>query len=148
MEDFLPLYSEDDTCELAEIISSQVQSGDVIALSGELGCGKTFFSKCLCKYLGVQEYVSSPSYIILNEYEGIFQIAHFDLYRLNNAEEVMEIGLQDFIEKKLTIIEWYEVAQNLLPAHTIFMDFTFENDLRIVHIHTTKNLILHPLPSK
>lgn len=138
MEKIIKLNSEADTIALAKEIAGQVKTGDVIALSGELGAGKTFFTQALCRFLEVAEYVSSPSYIILNEYEGRFPIAHFDLYRLNSVEEVFEIGLVDLLDQRLTIIEWYEVARELLPEHTIYLDFELKDDLRYVKMNSGK----------
>jgi len=136
------LDSQEKTCQLAESIASQVNIGDVLALSGELGAGKTFFTQCFCKHLGVTEYVSSPSYILLNEYLGKFPIAHFDLYRLDSLDEVLETGLPDFIELRVTVIEWYEVARDLLPKNTIYLDFEITETKRLVRINTKRDLII------
>jgi tRNA threonylcarbamoyladenosine biosynthesis protein TsaE len=134
MEKILILRSEAETIRLAEKISRQVTIGDVIALSGELGAGKTFFAQALCRFLGVTEYVSSPSFIILNEYEGRFPIAHYDLYRLGSVEEVLEVGIPEIFEQRLTIIEWYETAQELLPPETVYLDFLLVDDQRKVRV--------------
>jgi len=142
MIQLIKLDSQKKTCQLAESIASQVNIGDVLALSGELGAGKTFFTQCFCKHLGVTEYVSSPSYILLNEYLGKFPIAHFDLYRLDSLDEVLETGLPDFIELRVTVIEWYEVARNLLPENTIYLDFEITETKRLVRINTKRDLII------
>jgi len=142
MIQLINLDSLEKTCQLAGKIASQVNIGDVIALSGELGAGKTYFTQCFCKHLGVSEYVSSPSYILLNEYLGRFPIAHFDLYRLDSLDEVLETGLPDFIEQRITVIEWYEVARDLLPKNTIFLDFELTETKRLVKLNTSRNLMI------
>jgi tRNA threonylcarbamoyladenosine biosynthesis protein TsaE len=76
----------------------------------------------------VQENVSSPSFVILNEYIGKFPIFHFDLYRLDSEDELLEIGIFDVLEDGITIIEWPEMATNLLPKHTYHIYFRIEND--------------------
>ena len=144
MKQELVLKTEKETCDLAGIIAKQVKTGDVLALSGELGAGKTFFTQCVCRHLGVTGYVSSPSFILLNEYEGIYPIAHFDLFRLDSLEEVLEIGLADIIEQRLTIIEWYEIAEEILPEQTIYLNFEISDPGRIVSIRTSRELILNP----
>ncbi len=142
MKQELVLKTEKETCDLAEIIAKQVKTGDVLALSGELGSGKTFFTQCVCRHLGVTEYVSSPSYVLLNEYKGKFPIAHFDLFRLESLEEVLEIGLADIIEQRLTIIEWYEIAGEILPEQTIYFNFEISDLGRVVSIRTCRELML------
>jgi tRNA threonylcarbamoyladenosine biosynthesis protein TsaE len=107
---------------------------DVVALYGELGVGKTFFTRELCSFLEVRETVSSPSYVLMNEYDGKFPIFHLDLYRLNAAEEVLELGIHELFEKGILIIEWPEIAEEFLPQNTIKIKFKFENSHRIAEV--------------
>jgi tRNA threonylcarbamoyl adenosine modification protein YjeE len=130
----LQLKDENDTIALAEEIAPAIRKGDVLALYGDLGSGKTFFTKQLCHFLEVTENVSSPSFVILNEYYGKFPIFHFDLYRLENEEELLEIGIFDVLEEGITIIEWPELARNLLPYDTYHFYFTIEGNFRNVKI--------------
>ena len=134
MEKIIIIKTEKETRQLAEIIAPQLALGSVIALTGELGAGKTYFTQQLCKYLGVTENVSSPSYVLMNEYQGDFPITHIDLYRLSSPEEVLELGFYDMIEQRITIIEWPEVAEQFLPPQTIHITITFESDHRRVAI--------------
>ena len=97
------LKSKKDTDKLAKEIAENLQLGDVIALYGELGAGKTFFTQRLCKHLGVEENVSSPSYVLMNEYSGKYPVAHLDLYRIDAEEELLELGLYDLFENRITI---------------------------------------------
>jgi tRNA threonylcarbamoyladenosine biosynthesis protein TsaE len=125
------LKSKKDTDNLAEEIAKTLKLGDVIALYGELGAGKTFFTQKLCKYLGVEENVSSPSYVLMNEYSGKFSVAHLDLYRIDAEEELLELGLYDLFENRITIIEWAEIADRLLPDNTKKIRFEFDGSNRI-----------------
>ena len=128
------LYSKRDTEEFAISIAKQLSVGDILALYGELGAGKTFFTQMLCKALGVHENVTSPSYVLMNEYIGSISIAHLDLYRLNSEDELLELGLEDIFEDRLTIIEWPEISEKILPSRTIKLYFNLENDHRKVKL--------------
>ena len=128
------LRNENDTSLFAKELVPTLKQGDVLALYGELGAGKTFFTKQLCKYLGVQENVSSPSYVLMNEYMGNYIIRHLDLYRLDAADEVLELGLYDLFEDSITIIEWPEIADGMLPDNTIHIYFEFDGTNRNVKI--------------
>ncbi len=128
------LRSEDDTIEFAKELAPKLKKGDVLALYGELGAGKTFFTQQLCKFLGVKENVSSPSYVLMNEYQGHFIIRHLDLYRLDSVEEILELGLHDLYEDSITIIEWPEIAEGMLPENTIHIYFDFIDSNRKVTI--------------
>ncbi len=138
MNTIIELRKEDDTIDLAKKLAPSLRCGDVVALFGELGVGKTFFTKHLCKFLDVTENVSSPSYVLMNEYSGKFPIFHFDFFRLDSKDELMELGLYDIFDKGLTIIEWPEIAENLLPAKTIRIEFSFDGSYRKAKI--VKNL--------
>ncbi len=92
-----------------------------MALSGELGSGKTQFIKGICLGLGVEEIVNSPTFVIVNEYGSPnSQIFHFDLYRIKSAYEVINIGLYDYLNSGgIILIEWPELIESLLPLDTI-----------------------------
>jgi tRNA threonylcarbamoyladenosine biosynthesis protein TsaE len=128
------LKSEEDTRLLAQEIAAECQIGDVLALIGPLGAGKTFFTQKLCEFLGVEEIVSSPSYILLHEYSGRIPIAHLDLYRLVSFEETLELGLEEIMDGRLTIIEWAELVLPLLPEKTKKIRFELIGSDRIVNI--------------
>jgi tRNA threonylcarbamoyladenosine biosynthesis protein TsaE len=129
------LESEQATDNLAKEVSQNLILGDVIALYGPLGAGKTFFTQRLCQYLDVRETVSSPSYVLMNEYQGKFPIAHLDLYRLGTAEELLELGLFELFEEHLTIIEWAEIAEDVLPENTKKIRFELSGSNRIVYLN-------------
>lgn len=104
-------------CRLAE----SVTSGTVICLRGDLGVGKTVFAKGFCAALGVAEHVSSPTFTLVNEYElAGGMLYHFDLYRVEDADELYEIGFLDFVNgESISLIEWPERAEDVLPEKRI-----------------------------
>lgn len=94
----------------------------VIALYGEMGAGKTTFTKALCRALNVMEGVNSPTFTLINEYttEGGELIFHFDFYRINKLEEAFDIGFEEFVDSgHLCIIEWPEKIEQILPPDTL-----------------------------
>ena len=94
----------------------------VVALYGEMGAGKTTFTKALCKVLGVVDGVNSPTFNLINEYrtDKGEVVYHFDFYRINKLEEAFDIGFEEFIESgNLCIIEWPEKIEQILPSDTL-----------------------------
>lgn len=118
--------SEEETTALAVSLAEKLASGDVICLFGDLGVGKTVFTKGVCRALGTDEYVSSPTFTIVNEYEARdFSISHFDMYRIEDASELIEIGFDEYLSKNgICIIEWPENIYDELPKKRI--DVTIE----------------------
>ncbi len=107
---------ENETIVLGQKIAGILKVGDFICLDGDLGTGKTFLSKSIAKSLGVKEYITSPSYTIINEYEGKFPIYHFDVYRINDLEEMYEIGYEEyFFGEGVCLVEWANMIEELLP---------------------------------
>ena len=92
----------------------------VFAFYGSMGAGKTTFIKAICEELGVEDVVTSPTFAIVNEYEGKCPIYHFDFYRIKKLEEVYDMGYEDyFYGDGLCFIEWPEMMEELLPEGTI-----------------------------
>jgi tRNA threonylcarbamoyladenosine biosynthesis protein TsaE len=118
------LNSIEDTIKFAESFSINAQKGSCIALYGNLGVGKTLFSKALIsKLVGKNINVTSPTFNIVQTYDadnGI-KIYHFDLYRLKSSEEAYETGLQEALENAFCIIEWPQIIQETLPENTILI---------------------------
>lgn len=122
---------------MAAEIAPLLVPGDVICLWGGLGTGKTFFSGALMKKLGVAETVDSPSFVIMKEYQGErFPIFHLDLYRLKSEAEFLDLGITDIIETGLTLIEWPQIAVDLLPERflTLSLHFSYEDGKRAVEL--------------
>ncbi len=112
----LIVNSEDETKKLAKEYAAGLTSGDVVVLNGNLGTGKTFFIREAVKYFRV-EAVSSPTFALVNEYEGKTKIYHFDFYRINRIEELYDIGFEDYLndEEAIIFIEWGNLFEDILP---------------------------------
>ena len=103
----------------------------VVALYGEMGAGKTTFTKSLCKVLGVLDGVNSPTFTLINEYRTSDgeTIYHFDFYRINKLEEAFDIGFEEFVESgNLCIIEWPEKIEQILPPDTLRVKISVLDD--------------------
>ncbi len=111
-------HSEAETFALARRLSTSFADGDVVVLTGPLGAGKTVFVRGLAAGRKIAEAaVSSPSFGFVNEYPGMSPVYHFDLYRLNNLNELSEIGWDDYLQRSgLIVIEWGEKAAEYLPS--------------------------------
>ena len=114
-------YSEQETFELGKEIGESAQSGYVFTLEGDLGVGKTIFTKGLAYGLGVREDVVSPTFTIVQEYEdGRLPFYHFDVYRIGDVEEMDEIGYEDYIHGEgVCLIEWANLIEEILPETRI-----------------------------
>jgi tRNA threonylcarbamoyladenosine biosynthesis protein TsaE len=118
--------SPDETRTLAADLAKKLKPGSVLALHGDLGSGKTCFVQGLAEALGVKEIVNSPTFAIINEYQGRIRVYHVDLYRVNSAVEAEALGLEDILEEDgITAIEWPEIFSLLLPKETIHIYFEF-----------------------
>lgn len=97
----------EDTYELANKIASKLYGGDIILLNGDLGAGKTTFTKGLAKALGVEEVVTSPTFTFMKEYHGRIPLYHFDMYRVEDEDELYELGLNEYLYMQgVCVIEW------------------------------------------
>ena len=123
--------SLEDTSILAEKITPLLKNGCFISLLGEIGAGKTAFVKQVAKQMDIQEHVTSPSFVILNEYHtGIIPVYHFDLYRLEDVGvKTICDELREYSEGKiLTFVEWAEFSQEEIPFNRIEINVTYEDD--------------------
>ena len=113
--------SAEETYQLGEVLAGKAQRGEVYCLSGDLGVGKTVFTQGFAKGLGVPEDVNSPTFTIIQEYEGReMPFYHFDVYRISDIEEMEEIGYEDyFYGRGVCLIEWAELIEELLPKKRI-----------------------------
>lgn len=105
-------FCEKDTFEIAEILSKTAKPGQVYALEGELASGKTVFAKGFGAGLNIKDQVTSPSYSLLNIYNGDVDLYHFDLYRLSR-EEISDLAPEEYFDKGVCLIEWANNAENL-----------------------------------
>ena len=125
-----------DTQRLGQKIGSGLKGGEIIALTGNLGTGKTTFVQGLAQGLGIKERVLSPTFILMRQYQGELDLYHLDMYRLdtNFYEEVRNLGLQEIWgkEKNVVVIEWAEKIKDHLPSGTIWIDLTPIGEERLV----------------
>ena len=123
------VHSTEETKNVAYELGRHLKPGDVLALYGDLGSGKTTFTAFLAEALGMQTRVQSPTFVIARTYRGgdgdIKEVNHIDLYRFTSYGEVENIGLSEFFSEKhtITIIEWPEIADKILPEKTIKINF-------------------------
>ena len=123
-------FSPKDTEKIAADFAKTLKSGDVICLNGDLGVGKTAFVQGLATALGVLEYVSSPTFTIVNTYYGDMAINHFDVYRISDSEEMFEIGFDEYIDGDgISVIEWPELIADILPDERFEITITKNLDL-------------------
>jgi tRNA threonylcarbamoyladenosine biosynthesis protein TsaE len=109
--------NEEETRAFGAALAADLVPGSLVAMSGELGTGKTTLMKGICGYFHCDSQVTSPTFTIVNEYRGTSLIFHADLYRINRSEELEEIGFEDFARNDaVTIIEWAERAWGFLPV--------------------------------
>ena len=122
-------FSADETYEYGRKMGAEAQPGDVYCLTGDLGVGKTVFTQGFAAGLGVREPVSSPTFTIVQEYEGEkMPFYHFDVYRIGDVEEMEEIGFEDYIYGQgVCLIEWANLIREILPED--FMGILIEKDM-------------------
>ena len=116
--------SHQDTHEWGKRLAALLKSGDVIALIGDLGTGKTTFTQGVCAGLDVTHVVTSPSFSLIQEYEGRLPVFHFDFYRLESVDEIEDLDIDGYlIAGGVCIIEWAERGEPLLPEDRISVMF-------------------------
>lgn len=126
----LTTHSSEETIALGEILGAMLKPGDVLAMRGTLAAGKTTITKGIAKALGVTDNITSPTFCIISEYEGAkMPLYHMDVYRLDNAEDFINLGVDDLIYGNgVSIIEWSEKIQSELPQKTITVQITPNED--------------------
>ncbi len=130
--------SPQETEALGEKLAARLSPGDIIAFSGDLGSGKTAFTRGLAKGLGIEERVTSPTFTIVNEYEGgRLPLFHFDMYRLGSSDELFDIGWEDYLARGgVCAVEWSEIVDDALEGDVIRVDIRrgAEDSQRIITI--------------
>ncbi len=129
MREIVETNGERETYELGRRLGLGAAAGQVFALIGDLGVGKTVFTKGLAAGLGIDESVSSPTFTIVQVYEeGRLPFYHFDVYRIGDVEEMDEIGYEDYVYGQgVCLIEWADLIQEILPAH--YTEIRIEKEL-------------------
>ncbi len=116
-------HSTQETEAIGEELAQKLRGGDVLAFTGSLGMGKTAFTRGLARGLGCRGRVTSPTFTIVNEYEGKTPLFHFDMYRLGSSDELFDIGWDDYLARGgVCTVEWSERVSDALPEDTIFVD--------------------------
>ncbi len=109
--------SPEETFSFAKDFAKSLQPGEIICMYGDLGAGKTLFAKGVAEGLGVEDHVSSPTFTIVNEYEGALPFYHFDVYRISDPDEMYETGFEDYINGEgVCLIEWAELIEEIIPT--------------------------------
>ena len=112
-------HSVEETENLASKLAKKLKGTEVIAFFGGLGMGKTAFTRGLARALGVDDGVSSPTFALVNEYSGKYNIYHFDMYRVNSWDDLYSTGFFDYIDNGILVIEWSENIEGALPENAI-----------------------------
>jgi tRNA threonylcarbamoyladenosine biosynthesis protein TsaE len=133
--------SPEETFRKGNEYAGSLKPGDIVLFTGPLGSGKTQFIKGICSFFGISNQVNSPTFIIVNEYEGhtnskYLKINHFDLYRIKSPDELDDIGVESyFSDDSICLVEWGETAEQKFPgARSVVMDYgkgEFERTIRL-----------------
>ena len=130
-------HSPEETEHIGEMLGRRLRPGTVVAYRGGLGMGKTAFTRGLARGLGCAGRVTSPTFTIVNEYDGATPLFHFDIYRLGSSDELFDIGWEDYLTRGgVCAVEWSERVDDAMPADTLWVDIargTDESD-RIITI--------------
>lgn len=118
--------SELETRALGLSIGRALKGGEVIAMTGDLGAGKTTITKSIAQGLEVDDYITSPTFTIVNEYEGRLKLYHFDVYRITNIEEMYDLGYEEYFDSGgVTVIEWSNLIEEILPKDRINIEIEY-----------------------
>ncbi|MBR4862550.1 MAG: tRNA (adenosine(37)-N6)-threonylcarbamoyltransferase complex ATPase subunit type 1 TsaE [Firmicutes bacterium] len=131
----IEIRNEDDTRAFGLALAEEALPGTVYALIGDLGTGKTTLTKSIAEGLGIERHITSPTFTIVQEYrEGRLPLFHFDVYRLRNAEDLFEIGADEyFYGRGVCVVEWADLVMEALPEDTKFIciDYAEEENGRV-----------------
>ena len=126
--------------KLAKNLAKKLGNGGCLGLIGDLGAGKTTFTKKICEYYNITENVKSPTFTYVIEYNsGDVPVYHFDVYRINDSEEIYEIGFEDYIgeDGSVVIIEWADKILDEMPENAVFVEINYYSDeAREVAVYT------------
>ena len=146
-ETHVKLISEDpqETFCLGKVLGENLHAGDVVALVGELGAGKTCLTQGIARGLGVPEcyQITSPTFTLINEYPGRFVLYHLDMYRLSGVRDLEEMGYEEYFGGNgVLVIEWAEKISAILPDETLFVSLTYlDENKREIDIYGGVNRI-------
>ncbi len=122
-------HSDKETEETGYRLGKKLVKGDVVSLRGSLGAGKTVLAKGIARALGITEAIVSPTFTLVQEYDGSMKLYHLDLYRLSGEDEFESMGGEEFLYPDgVTLIEWSEKIESMLPPSTIYVEITIGAD--------------------
>lgn len=132
----LIVKNADETYRLGKYIGERLPRGSVLSLNGDLGAGKTHMTKGIAEGMGIKDYVTSPSFTILNIYDGVIPLYHFDVYRIDDIREMYEIGFDEYLYGNgVCVIEWGNMVKELLPENHIDLYIAkLEDNVREIEI--------------
>lgn len=111
---------------LGEHLGRLLEPGDLIVLSGDLGAGKTTFAKGVARGIGVEETVTSPTFTIVQEYQGRVPVAHVDVYRLQRLQELHDLGFDEMLDDRVVLVEWGDTIEPALPRERLEVRFSLD----------------------
>lgn len=117
-------HSVDETEQIAINLAEKLKGNEVIAFFGGLGMGKTAFTRGICKGLGFNDGVQSPTFSLVNQYDAKYTVYHFDMYRINTYDDLYSTGFFDYLDTGVLIIEWSENIENALPDDYIRIEIS------------------------
>lgn len=121
--------SPEKTQQLGTRLGKLAHPGDVLLLVGKLGAGKTCLTQGIARGLGIREYAASPSFVVVRELYGRLPLYHMDFYRLDNPEEIADLGLDDYLYGGgVSVVEWAEKGLSLLPAEHLLIEMSYISD--------------------
>jgi tRNA threonylcarbamoyladenosine biosynthesis protein TsaE len=131
-------HSEAQTRRLGARLAALLEPGDIVALTGDLGSGKTRWIQGVCEGLGVTGPVVSPTFTLVNEYQGRWPVYHIDLYRISNVAEILTLGLEDYLNSDgISLIEWADRASDMLPESYLIIELYYLEE-------TKRRVVLRP----
>jgi tRNA threonylcarbamoyladenosine biosynthesis protein TsaE len=116
---------EEETREIGERLGRSLKRGDIVLLSGDLGTGKTCLTQGIGRGLACQAPINSPSFVLMNEYAGRETLFHVDLYRIEDVEDLDDLGLWDYAERGVLVVEWPERGAELLPGDGLVVELRY-----------------------
>lgn len=125
----LTSHSPDDTIKIGALIGRLASGGDIFLLTGSLGTGKTCLTQGIARGLGIKEHTPSPSFVLVRQFYGRLPLYHIDLYRLDNINEIADLGLDDYLYSDgVCVIEWAEKGLSLLPREHLMIKIDYLGD--------------------
>lgn len=122
-------HRPEETQDFGARLGQLAQPGDIFLLVGELGAGKTCLAQGIARGLGIKEYAASPSFVVVRELYGRLPLYHMDFYRLDNLEEIADLGLDDyFYGQGVSVVEWADKGLSLLPPEHLLVEMSYVSD--------------------